>query len=79
DVLQALHPTPAVCGLPKEEALRFILANEPDSRGYSFPCCCPWERKTSTSGRCGRASCTKTTRRSACAPCASMTAWSAAR
>ncbi len=34
DVLQALHPTPAVCGLPKEEALRFILDNEPDSRGY---------------------------------------------
>lgn len=24
DLLQELHPTPAVCGLPKEEAFRFI-------------------------------------------------------
>ena len=34
DLLQALHPTPAVCGLPKEEALRFILANEHTPRRY---------------------------------------------
>lgn len=27
-VVQALHPTPAVCGLPKAEAKRFILAEE---------------------------------------------------
>lgn len=33
-VLQALHPTPAVCGLPKEEALRFILAHEGYDRSY---------------------------------------------
>lgn len=28
EVLQALHPTPAVCGLPKETAKQFILNNE---------------------------------------------------
>ena len=34
DLLQALHPTPAVCGLPKDEARRFILANEHTPRLY---------------------------------------------
>ncbi len=33
-VLEALHPTPAVCGLPKGDALRFILAHEPHDRKY---------------------------------------------
>ncbi len=33
-LLQALHPTPAVCGLPKEEAFRFILSHEGYDRGY---------------------------------------------
>lgn len=28
EVVNALHPTPAVCGLPREEAKRFILENE---------------------------------------------------
>lgn len=28
-----LHPTPAVCGVPKEQALLFIKENEPHSRG----------------------------------------------
>lgn len=32
NVLQELHPTPAVCGLPKEEAYRFILQTEPHDR-----------------------------------------------
>lgn len=32
DVLQELHPTPAVCGLPKEEAYQFILETEPHDR-----------------------------------------------
>lgn len=32
--LQELHPTPAVCGLPKEEAFRFIQANEGYDRSY---------------------------------------------
>lgn len=34
DLLQALHPTPAVCGLPKEEAFRFIADNEGYDRRY---------------------------------------------
>lgn len=34
DLLDALHPTPAVCGLPKREALDFILAHEHTSRNY---------------------------------------------
>ena len=34
DVLQLLHPTPAVCGLPKKEAYGFILDNEHTPRLY---------------------------------------------
>lgn len=34
DLLQELHPTPAVCGLPKEEAFRFIPENEGYDRAY---------------------------------------------
>ncbi len=34
DVLMALHPTPAVCGLPKDEAYRFIKSNESAPRRY---------------------------------------------
>ena len=34
DVLQMLHPTPAVCGLPKQESYRFILENEHTPRLY---------------------------------------------
>lgn len=34
DVLQMLHPTPAVCGLPKQETYRFILENEHTPRLY---------------------------------------------
>lgn len=34
DLLNMLHPTPAVCGLPKEEAYRFILENEGYDRSY---------------------------------------------
>lgn len=33
-LIAALHPTPAVCGLPKSEARSFILANEYCSRRY---------------------------------------------
>ena len=33
-LLADLHPTPAVCGLPKQEAHRFILNNETCSRSY---------------------------------------------
>ena len=34
DVLQLLHPTPAVCGLPKQDAYDFILSNEHTPRLY---------------------------------------------
>ena len=34
EVLYALHPTPAVCGLPKADALRFIINNETCNRSY---------------------------------------------
>lgn len=34
EVVPALHPTPAVCGLPKEEALQLILESEPFDRRY---------------------------------------------
>lgn len=34
DVLTALHPTPAVCGIPKEKAYRFIKDNEHTPRLY---------------------------------------------
>lgn len=34
DLLKLLHPTPAVCGLPREEAYRFILYNEGYDRRY---------------------------------------------
>ncbi|RIA09897.1 isochorismate synthase [Flavobacteriaceae bacterium MAR_2010_72] len=33
-ILKVLHPTPAVCGLPKKEAKQFILKNENYSREY---------------------------------------------
>ncbi len=33
-VINALHPTPAVCGLPKQTAKDFILANENYNREY---------------------------------------------
>ncbi|CAM4051583.1 chorismate-binding protein [Flavobacterium weaverense] len=34
EVVQLLHPTPAVCGLPKEIAKEFIIENEPYDRGF---------------------------------------------
>jgi len=34
ELLNALHPTPAVCGLPKEKAFRFITNNEGYDRRY---------------------------------------------
>jgi menaquinone-specific isochorismate synthase len=33
-LLAALHPTPAVCGLPRGEALDFLRAEEPFDRGW---------------------------------------------
>ncbi|ONK59362.1 uncharacterized protein A4U43_C08F5660 [Asparagus officinalis] len=38
DILASLHPTPAVCGLPREEARQFIIENEKFDRGmYAGP------------------------------------------
>lgn len=34
DLLYALHPTPAVCGLPKRETFQFIIRNEYTPRRY---------------------------------------------
>ena len=34
NLLYALHPTPAVCGLPKREAFQFIIRNEHTPRRY---------------------------------------------
>ena len=34
DLLHALHPTPAVCGLPKRETFKFIIQNEHSPRRY---------------------------------------------
>lgn len=34
----SLHPTPAVCGLPKEEAMQFIISHEPEGRSYYSGC-----------------------------------------
>ena len=34
DIINSLHPTPAVCGLPKDEAHAFILKNEGYDRSY---------------------------------------------
>lgn len=33
-IVESLHPTPAVCGMPKEKSLHFIVENEGYERGY---------------------------------------------
>jgi isochorismate synthase len=33
-LLNKLHPTPAVCGLPKKDAFDFIIENETHDRGF---------------------------------------------
>lgn len=34
DIVTVLHPTPAICGMPKQEAIDFILQNENYNREY---------------------------------------------
>jgi isochorismate synthase len=34
NIIEKLHPTPAVCGLPKAEAMQFIIANEDYNRTF---------------------------------------------
>jgi isochorismate synthase len=41
DLIMQLHPTPAVCGLPKEKALRGILSTEKHNREYYAGFCGP--------------------------------------
>lgn len=41
DIIQHLHPTPAVCGFPKEQCRQFILANETIRREYYSGFCGP--------------------------------------
>ena len=52
-VIQLLHPTPAVCGLPKEIAKDFILENEPYDRsiytGFLGELNCSFARETISS------------------------------
>ena len=40
-LLETLHPTPAVCGVPKDATLDFILNNEPSPRRYYSGFCGP--------------------------------------
>lgn len=42
-LVEALHPTPAVCGLPKEAARAFILGQEPCRRHYYSGFSGPWQ------------------------------------
>lgn len=46
-LLEALHPTPAVCGVPKDATLDFILKNEPSPRRYYSGFCGPLNLHTS--------------------------------
>lgn len=41
-VVDTLHPTPAVCGLPKQQAMEFILENETYERRYYSGYLGPW-------------------------------------
>ena len=34
EIVKALHPTPAICGLPRDKALQFILKNEKHQREF---------------------------------------------
>lgn len=46
NIIEALHPTPAVCGLPRERAMAAILQNESIDRRYYSGFCGPcnlWE------------------------------------
>ena len=57
-LLENLHPTPAVCGLPKEEARNFILENESAPReyysGFMGPLCMEGETHLYVALRCMR-------------------------
>lgn len=48
DVLDALHPTPAVCGMPKEAAKEIILKYEEKFRKYYSGFCGPYDPEGET-------------------------------
>lgn len=48
EFLSELHPTPAVCGLPKEQALELIYKTEMHNREYYAGYCGPINYKTKT-------------------------------
>ncbi len=50
DIVRALHPTPAVCGLPKDKALNFLKVNESYNRQYytGFLGELNWQEKSTT-------------------------------
>lgn len=41
NLIDSLHPTPAVCGIPKEQAQKFIMENESGERRYYSGFCGP--------------------------------------
>jgi len=47
-LLESLHPTPAVCGVPKDEAFHFILGNEGHDRSYYSGFMGPFNLKSQT-------------------------------
>lgn len=49
ELLEQLHPTPAVCGIPKAEARQFILANEHSPRLYYSGFCGLFDANSQTS------------------------------
>ena len=49
DVLCDLFPTPAVCGMPKQEAMEAILEDEALDRRYYSGFCGPWNMPPATS------------------------------
>ncbi len=48
-IMKALHPTPAVCGTPRNRALQFIRSHEPHDRSLYTGFWGPWRWKGSTS------------------------------
>ena len=48
NLIEALHPTPAVCGLPKENAINFILKNEGYNRKYYSGFLGEWNKDNQT-------------------------------
>ncbi len=47
-IMKALHPTPAVCGTPRDRALHFIKSHEPHDRSLYTGFWGPWRWKGST-------------------------------